>query len=199
MLPFQWKILSKPHRVLGSIWAIMAIVICLTYLPTHSNEATSQKTVQANEQTKVDKEKEAKDDTEYLNAVDKITYNTFVEAQNVRDQLKRVRSHELSLGEFADFIDTDVSLWKQYIKDIQPTSPKDSFLNVTRTKILDDLNHLSEDAIQMKNSAEANDENKLNKLAQDMLVVFNQIKQHYGEAVSQMSKYGIDPNWTPPK
>jgi hypothetical protein len=248
MLPIQWKRIGKTKRILGSFWALLALIIALaSSQPTSSIDATSQQSVkQASENAKADTEAKIKadadtkakadadakakgdadakakadaddkakadadakakadadakakaDDLAYLNAVDKITYNTFVEAQNIGDQMKAVSSYKESMDEFANFVDTDVALWGMYIKNIQSTSPKDSFLNVTQQDILNDLNDLQKNATAMRDAAQTNDLGKVSKAGQNMLIAFNHIKQHYGEPVSQMDKYGIKPNWKP--
>jgi hypothetical protein len=133
----------------------------------------------------------------FLKAVNGITYNTFVEASNVGDQLIQVGKSQESMGEFSDFMDTDRTLWGQYIDKITATKPQDEVLYTIQQQILSDLTKLQHDAQSMENAATNNDPSSVTSTSQDMLVAFKDIKQAYSQAVSEMSKYGIQASWTP--
>lgn len=137
------------------------------------------------------------DDTAYLKAVNEITWNTFTESQNIGDQLKQLGSLKISMGEFADFMETDAWLWDKYTEKIKATNPHESSLQLNQKQILDDLNKLKTLAINMQDSAKASNTNNILKASQDMVITLNHIKQDYSIAMAQMPRYGIQPNWRP--
>ncbi len=134
-------------------------------------------------------------DFNFLNAVNDIAYNTFVEIGNVGDQITAVGKSQESKGEFADFMQTDVTLWDSYIKKITSNKPVDLFLLTTYQQTLDNLNSIKHSAEELSTAVTGNDPNQIIKCGNDLSVAASQLKQAYSQATSQMDKYGIKANW----
>lgn len=115
------------------------------------------------------------DDVAFLNVINSINYNTFVEFSNWGDQLKQLGKLQISMDDFSIFMDSDVRLWDSYLKKIQDTNPKDSGLYVIHDVIIKDLTKIKSDAEGARDGAQKNNETTILEKSKDATITGNHI------------------------